>query len=104
MYYKGWKHGDDIYADDITMVISAKTLEELRSEAAKNIGALRIVLRELSLELSDEKTRNLVFHPNLLPNGIHRRAPDLKYPNNCYPILLIDKGEGREKERRLFLY
>ena len=75
------EHGDYIYADDITMVISAKTLEELRSEAAKNIRALRLILSELSLELSDEKTRNLVFHPNLLPNGIHRRMPDLKYPN-----------------------
>ena len=72
---------DFIYADDVTILISSATLEGLRAAAARNVEYLRQVLQELSLELNDTKTKNLILHPRLLPAGIYRRSPATTYPS-----------------------
>ena len=72
---------DFIYAADITMLISAPTLNGLRRAAARNVEYLRVALKKLSLKLNEKKTKNLVFHPLLLPNGIYRRTTAYRFPN-----------------------
>ena len=78
---EGIECGDFIFADDITMVITAPTLDLLRKAAKRNVEYLRRILATLSLVLSNSKTKNLVFHPDLFPVGIFRRSPTWRFPS-----------------------
>ena len=73
------EYKDVVFADDITLLITARSLSELRIAAARNVTYIRQILRELSLELSDEKTKNIILSPTLLPDGIFRRSSDLRF-------------------------
>ena len=68
-----------IFADDVTVLISAPALEILRKEAEVSAAYLRQILRELPLQLSEEKNRNLVLRPGLHPRGVFRRMAHQKY-------------------------
>ena len=82
------RYGDFIFADDVTMVITSSSIEALGRAAARNVEYLRQILQELSLVLSESKSRNLIFHPNLLPNGIFRRTPAWRFPNSKNRLML----------------
>ena len=45
------EYKDVIFADDITLLITARSLPELRVAAARNVAYVRQILKELSLEL-----------------------------------------------------
>ena len=64
---------DLIYADDITTLITADTLEELKKCACHNVAVVRETLRAMGLELNDSKTCNLLLNPALLTDGPFRR-------------------------------
>ena len=70
---EGVEFTDLLYADDYSLDLTAETEEEVRRAAHINVQILREVLRSMSLELSEEKCRNILFNPWLLPRGIYRR-------------------------------
>ena len=63
---------DLIYADDITCIIQAENKELLQYRAHKLVAMVRSIMREMSLQLNEQKTVNLILSPHFLPRGIYR--------------------------------
>ena len=81
-------------ADDYAIHITAATLAGLREAAAENAPYLRQKLREPSLALNENKTKNPTVSPGLPPEGIRGRTPDLRYPTSKKRVEQQHRGVG----------
>ena len=67
-----------IFADAVTIIITANALEEVCTPASRSVRFLREALVELSRLLRTETCKNIVCSPSLLPRGIFRLSTQLR--------------------------
>ena len=70
-------HHDYMFADDLTTVILAPNEPTLQRRAVANAGDVKQVMKKRFLDVQDEKTKNVVYKPEILQEGVYRRAPPL---------------------------
>ena len=73
---EGTETKEILFADDLTLLISADTQEELREAAVLYVNSLKNALRKMALTLNDSKCKNIIFNPTVLRGGIYRRSTD----------------------------
>ena len=70
---------DLIFADDVTTIVTAPTLETHQRRSRNNIMDVRAGVGKRLLRLQDTKTVNMLYRPEVLPQGVYRRSPPLSY-------------------------
>ena len=69
---RGWNVSaflDLIYADDVTTLIVAPTLGELRAYAWANDVDTKMALKQRTLSVQGSKTHNILLSPSVIPEG-----------------------------------
>ena len=59
-----------IFADDITILISPEDKDALADMACLEVGSLEEILKHMGLSIEELKTHNILYDPNILPEGI----------------------------------
>ena len=72
---------DVLYADDVTSVIKADTLEELTRRARLTMSIMQDIMRQIGLRINEQKTQNLLLDPTVLPRGSFRRQVGTTFPS-----------------------
>ena len=99
---EGVEYVDFVYADDITTIITAPDEALLQKASMKNKEHIQKILsKELSLLLELGKCKNIMMNPDLLPNGIYRRAPNTVATTTRNRIAQQRKAGGRYVVARL---
>ena len=99
---EGVEYVDFVYADDITTIITAPDEALLQEASMRNKEHIQKILsKELSLLLELGKCKNIVMNPDLLPNGVYRRAPNTVATTTRNRIAQQRKAEGRYVVARL---
>ena len=72
---------DLIFADDITTVVVADSLEMSSKLAVFSAQTMEKVLRPKHLSMQRAKTQNLLYEPRLIPMGLFRRDDRTRVPS-----------------------
>ena len=85
---------DLIFADDITTVVVANTLEEISKLACFTAEAMEKVLKLRYLAIQRSKTQNILFEPNIIPKGLFRRDDRTMVPSTKKRLLEQYRSEA----------
>ena len=90
----GVTYKDLIFADVITLLITADSQQDLQKAAELNVGYLRKILANMLLKLATHKCQNIVFNPMLMPLGIFRRTDNVRYPTTVNRLRKQHRAEA----------
>ena len=83
---------DHIYADDLTVSITAPDLATLQERSWLNDNGVNAEAASSTLQIQKSKTHNIVLSPGTLPHGIYQRRP---------PVSLLGTKMRRKRQYAL---
>ena len=91
----GYKYLDAIFADDITTLIAGPERKTLGTLAWTNADDVEALMGEKGQKLARAKTKNLIYSPILLPEGVFRRTQTRNWPNTKKRLQAQYREEAR---------